>query len=1369
VRHSLLAALGLLVLLPTLALAQFDPMDVPPPPLGDGELTGALLPLEMGLRIDPLYGTASWAGVFLSCTTPGAEQALRISWHSAAEHPGILGAGFQVSVEERLEPGVSGMLNLVEADGFESAALLDGLQDSPAWKSLVRDVVNRRKELGLRADRAVQRALSSDPEALRVSAEALLDAGQGRWVPGDYASPARGGRWLEVEDAGATLRLPGGAVHRYDEEGRLVERRAAVGPPVVVEWEEGSRRPSVQRKPGCEDLGFIYDGEGRLSQVAGPGGVLRVDYGNGGRVAALAGPSLRVEFEWRDDGLRVLRSGGREARLSWRGAWLEQVKLPGNRSLGIEETFPGPAWLAARVRGPDVDLEWRWDPVARERRMLRNGQLAQRIFFAVIGDRPVRIEDGAGRVVELEWDSDGGLVALEESGLRLERAAGPEPAWLTSAGQRSNLSWAGGGRLTRGQAGGAWVRIERDLDGLERRVSSGDRGWSVERERGGSIRRVMVSGRKDLVLDRDRQGRLAGAGSGILKVLRDGRGLLSGLEFRGRRLRVDGEPGGAVESMAWTSGGAVRLELEEGRLGRLEHPQLSPLRPEWGRGGLEGIAALGREARLSRGPEGWTSAIDGPLGLVSLGREASGALTGWSLGGASARLTWDAGWPSSLSDPVVGSHAFGFVEGRLRSWEGPSLGRTEVAWGEDGAVAEVVDPWGERFRFGRSPSAATESLEGPLRTVRLVPAGERWRLEAGAATYVFVADDFGSIAEILRVEGAEELPVARLSLADDGLWAAVSDDIGRRFPRRHEAGSEGFDFDRSGRVIGIEVGRRWRRVVRDVAGRWSGLQEEGRTLLGGTVGPLGLVRIAEGGGSERVLGRDAFGRLILVRARAGMGVEWGAAGRVTGLNYDGLEAWVLGRDLAGELSTMELGGRGRLIFERDRQRGLLSVRLPSGERILSSSLHPPRSMGLRAEPLGAHAFPPATQPAGLLRPGMSVEDLPEDFSSVSESPGFSAAPQPVQLHQAGLPLVMGSGDDLRWAVPDPRGSGSLGRLATGGDFELDPWDRGEVAAGALLGSFLAEPTLAPEVVPGLASPAPLWAESPEPGPSLDLGGPTVEGRGLLLPVPAGFEEMGLRGLLALLGLVDLREDDPRVLVGEPPVGPRVRVPAVDLLRGLALDRGRGGLQASATLGIAGYAEPRWTLEPRLRGAVMADPAATLGMARPWTDPLGPLPLTRLMQSWDGPLAHPCGPRRMPVPAGAFGIDEGRGERVRDALLCAAARLDPINDLLQLDPLRAPVGRVGFRVPLAPGVEARIDGRGRLRSVDVEASATERWNRATLAAFVVGWSRGDRPAEVPPPPYLPSLSGAAPSAWGLLPDDPLLPVDALGAPAPAAFR
>jgi len=304
----------------------------------------------------------------------------------------------------------------------------------------------------------------------------------------------------------------------------------------------------------------------------------------------------------------------------------------------------------------------------------------------------------------------------------------------------------------------------------------------------------------------------------------------------------------------------------------------------------------------------------------------------------------------------------------------------------------------------------------------------------------------------------------------------------------------------------------------------------------------------------------------------------------------------------------------------------------------------------------------------------------------------------------------------------------------------------------------------PTPIQGIGSAAPVWANDPEPGLKLDDLGPTIELRDLLLPSAPGRETLGIRGALVLMGALDPSEEDARILVGDHPLGPKVHVPAADVLRSLRIAETRGGLIPSAELGILGHVEQGWTFERRLRGVVFSDPVRSVGLPAPWRDPIGPSALTRPLASWDDAASSDCAARRAPPASASFGIDTERGLRIRDAWLCAAAMSTPTARFLDLDPLHPPGSRQALLVRLGDVSEARIDAAGRLRSLDLQASAIERWNRSTLsrAAFGLGGEPGV-------PLYLPSRRVRPASGWGLEADDALLPLARSGIPAESALR
>ena len=339
-------------------------------------------------------------------------------------------------------------------------------------------------------------------------------------------------------------------------------------------------------------------------------------------------------------------------------------------------------------------------------------------------------------------------------------------------------------------------------------------------------------------------------GSGrILQVVRD---------EDGRVVEVLG-PGGRHSRLSWDTGLVV------------EHPLGLALAVTGGEDGWWTVRdGTSRQARMQVDPEtgglaGWEDprglvtrirALDGHTELVGPGggvwRTASDGTTGWLEQPDGHRWTWTlhpSGTVSELRTPAGGRASWTRdeqgrvlearhegqrhtverdVDGRVVSWTDPSGAELRLVW-EGGVVTRVVDASGAAVVIERDEAGRAEVIE--------TRSGGRWSIDRGLD---------GELENIVD-------PVGRaLSLRRDGSGHVVAVEHGGEVTRLLR--------DSAGRVSGVVAANGTRTgFVRDAAGRIHKVRQPGRTLTLDRDAAGDVVSV-KSGGTEVLVQRDAGGR-----------------------------------------------------------------------------------------------------------------------------------------------------------------------------------------------------------------------------------------------------------------------------------------------------------------------------------------------------------------------------------------------------------------------------------------------------------------------------------------------------------------------------
>jgi len=641
------------------------------------------------------------------------------------------------------------------------------------------------------------------------------------------------------------------ALLRFDDLGRLLERRESSGRILFFQWHDqnlasitglaeatislsepselATRRVQKAHTPAGTEARYQWDERGRLNLVvAGTGARHRYIYDDQDRLSAILwGDGARAVIR-RDEQGRVAAIDGPGAQ-RWRYHWSEE---------GLERAFDGHArpWTIDR----DERQHTLVDPAGRRATLLlKDGQ--------VVGWR-----DPAGRTTRVERDASGGLRGLQDS-----------------TGQHWRLETDDEGQLTTlaDPLGGRWS-LERDAQGHTERFS--DPAGRVSRYRPDELGRILElrRGGGRLGFRRDEQGRVIsivhGNGSST-RIGRDADGRVTELvDATGNTTHLDGHKARCPGDIRDATGASWRVLFDGlGRPSGLRTPDGTLL--GWTRTTSDTLNLLQREQAISRlgvGSDGRPTRLTDPLGritgwildatgrlrswrrpdgsLLRLARDMLGEVSGVRLGDTSLALTRDGlGRPVAVSDGQT---------------DGPPL----VSWDRDPAG---------RVRAVHWPHASMELDRDASGRVRQVDIGERsWELERDSA---------GRLMAV--AQGTERWRIARDL---DGLVQGLEDPAGtlqRSLDPRgvvRAAQLAGLDMtwqhDAAGRPLrvqgpdGTALGVRW-----DRAGRPASFRLPGGSMVWCSYGQDRLVlRFDDPSGDtldEVLVERDALGRLATRR------------------------------------------------------------------------------------------------------------------------------------------------------------------------------------------------------------------------------------------------------------------------------------------------------------------------------------------------------------------------------------------------------------------------------------------------------------------------------------------------------------------------
>ena len=1269
--------------------------------LGLGTAADVFLDGPAGVRVNLLSGNLIWRHEYLPHGMPATHLVLPLTYNAQADvdleevRLNGLPDRWRSGGQQRLRPGVFGVMEIVEDDGFVHAfyAMREG--EVPGRDDLIDEIVERRRSgtvpagVSIPSGARFRRRLEQDDAFM--AAMRIRFLGEGVGVSGAYVSEARGHQRLEVADDGSATRIfADGTEDHFDVQGWLVSRMPLVGAPVTVTRERtGIRSLAIDRGPS---LSLERDGGGRLIGAVGGEGRRFEVVQHGGRLVEIRGPDDGWLFEYDErDGMLVAVYGPRDwVRIQYTGVDRRVASLSGPAGQTIIAYGAQAGSLGAAVSGPRGDAEVSFDTVTMVR-TVRDERGAAVVRFDGGANRPLEIGD-----LRLAYDTAGHLIRVEGPGGSLEVTtdSADRPTGLrTSAGDAIDLGFTAAGllesardgdgvtvryqydaqrRLSREEGARGDVRLGRNLWGeLERVTFPGGDALRLERDEAGRLSRIAAPAGAELTLRWDAGDRLTAArasgdydvtieraADGSLRVVDSDANVLTfsmadalrlgGLERNspGLRATLTGDSAGTVLGLSADDGLQLRARHEDGQLVRLEGGPTGDLRLHHDDIGLGRIADAAEEWELERDRDsGRPIRLQGGGGLdLRLGYDGAGRLSSLSRGGRSAYQVTRG--PS----------------GRTTSVDAASGRSVALRRDASGYVNEVLD--GERsvLRVRRDDRGRV--------TAAAAGAGDPWWLAVAAAGWP-----------------------SRMGAPDGRTWTLIADGEGRvtaaKWP---DEATASFDWTAAGALGSV----RW------PSGAWYMLYgSDGRlarteALLGGLVEYESFVSglgVWRGGSLGRVVETDPHGRY----RRAVDGGSSATLDEVSRTRAGSLDTW---RRLGATLQvTHDAHGRPRELL--DDGSDPVALELAYGmDGLLSGWTLDPLTGDIERDALGRRL-------AG------STPVLP---SSSPLSPLFrpsTHAPPSSNLAQALLHPYL--------APPWTRGGG------------VAPWPGTSQTAS-------------------LGPPVPRWAidklwEDADAGWTAAIAEPPCAS--VSVPDPRAPERVTVPGVLALLGFLPDDLSEHRVLAGLAAPSVTVSLPGADELRALQQLRhvAAGGLTLVS-------------VESEGRGLVLHPEPPPVGHPTPWAAVADPLALNH-------PASEVLGLATVaPAPGAAY----ARARRFSE--------VDPLTERLRLaldharwwSVVRGPLLGRGVGEPrtlagaLSPWTASRVqvvvDTRGRIRGLDLGASATRVWNQQVIEAFYGGALEGQPSADlsrfapvwIPLPGAPPSISlGLYPGAGRLWPD------------------
>ena len=982
------------------------------------------------------------------------------------------------------------------------------------------------------------------------------------------------------------------------------------------------------------------------------------------------------------------------------------------RSDGRRETFDdrGRRTRIETAAGPRLDVEWE----------------DYRVLGAEIASGPaLTFETGGGGQLSRVSGAEGRDVRFHYAHGRLVRIEAPEGAW--------SFEYDELGRILSVQGPRTWARVRYDgarvaaletpagTFEMEYWIAGAVLGSRVTGPQGTVEAELDLEGRVRTLRDGlgDREVRFDGAflrptSFGTHEVEYDGAGHV--VEISGPRgsLRVETDALDRPMRIVGLGGKGIDLEMDSsGLLARASDGAGRRASYSYDPRGLLIRASLGGETvSIDRNLWGEVERVKRPEGdTLYVGRDAAGRPTRFRRGaGRQMQLTWD------RADRLIGL-------------ESADRHGVELIHGD---VLRVVDPRSQVLSFGRDARGGLTSAEGTGVVERLslhrAADGLVQRLTSSSGWDLSVEAEDGRVSglrdsawgEARFRYGGTGLTEARLGLTT---WTYARETAtGRPLRVTSSSGRDlGLQWDDSGSPVSLDRGGRPSFVVTlDRASRLSSVDPGTGTPSSVHRDPVGrVVEVHDGQRALLTLSRDRQGRVV-------------AAG-------DGGGAWSCGFGLSNWPRQVDSPSGGTWSMTMDAAGRMTRIEAPGAVHAdvswtLGGDLHQVSgTMGVLALSYGVDGVVGRLEGASQSR---STHDGAPDLLAIQASDARGRVTRASAPDGTQLELVYGvDGLISRWRVSEEWETvhrDAIGRC-------IDPLpcaDLGQVSpmlcghrrspfAHALLERFLPSPWAAARG--GSASvigpPLPRWAID-ELRSSSDVGWtaaiPAPPGADLPVPDPEAGHPLTVAGVLALTGFLPDDLADHASVFPQGPARMWVRCPAADELRQLQetwlADPFLPGLTVVAA-------------EPTGRGVSLRPEGPVVGHPAPWAAVEDPMGLAQPALEALGILSIAPAPAAV-LPLWVPPVD-------RDPL---ASRLQGALDLgrwLSAPPRALTDRHVATEQTFAGGVslwssarvQAVVDGHGRLRGLDVGATATAMWNRELLDRFVAA-AMAARPVRLP---------------------------------------
>ena len=1200
--------------------------------------------------------------------------------------------------------------------------------------------------------------------ALTLSYNSLVDAGpwdpQGglplRWSHG-YGSAVQPGPWgmmQVVEEDGYVHRffrmVLGDAQPREDVIERVIDARKGGGVPPGDSIPVGlAFRRRMERDPD-----FLEAMRGRF---LGEGVGLAGDY-----VSEARGHQLLWVAE--DGSAERRRADGTIDRFG-PGGVLTATEPPSGPGLTVSYTRDQLATVEV-ARGPRLQYTHNG-----------NGSLA-----SVRGEegRQVRLDYHYGRLVGIDapqgswtlgYDEASGALVMVDGPLGRARirydASGERVAAVDSSHGTVTFEYGAAETTLEGQAHGPAGTVSVTLElGTQVRKLTHPQGSSTVHFDAGINRPLRVN---DVTFDYDDGGHVIGVSTpqGTLRVETDS---------DQRPTRIIGPTGSAITLTAGLDGRLEGAADQTGVTTRYQHDSLGQLsRVEHG--------ATGEYVTLDRNSWGEVERIArSGVGSYYLRRDAAGRPVAFrSPGGAEMHLRWDAG------DQLVGAQAAGTA-------------RAEMTRGQDGEL-RVTDGRQRQLVFSGGSDGRLAGIERTGIPHRLTLFGDGQGLPAA------LNSDDGWSLELTRHQGRLQSVlggpggVLRYEYGDHGLtgvdvgsvrWSFVRDGDGRVTEIRNTSGRSLALGYRSGELVWMSHGTRPAySVVRDTAGRPQQVDAATGSALTLTRNTSGRVTdVHDGDVALMQLSRDLNGFPVAVSA--GDAEPWSCAFNVGGVphavSHEELGSWNLELDPVGRVlggtgadargfSARWAGGMG---LESLRGEGM-DLTLKYGENLevvsISSSAAMAAAYRWHATGVDIQRGDGVFRTLSLDAWGRPSRVAQPETEQVFEELVWSGDGLPVSWVRDGAKITFG-GDSMGRLLGFAVDGGRPLELTWGGDGLLTSWHHGGrqqnlsrdalgrttgpvggwptfdttqtrvpappgLLSQALLGAAMPPPwSTGDTLLPEIDAPLPRWAvdlQWARSDASWTAAVPQPPGMDLAMPGTPGVEHLSVPGLLTLLGFAATDDTEFRTLACLPPPPLTVPCPGADELRALR----------ELWLGPPGPLG-NLSMEPGARGLTLHPDGVPVGHRLPWAAVADPFA-----------LEHP-GSRVLGLPTAAAAPGAGARSPLRwidrDPLAGSLGAALDAGRWLSAAPRTALDNRFGLQLEMAGAanlwsasrIQAVVDGRGRLRGLDLGATAVDVWRRLAIQRHLAPPIDGLAAGSMVPMMWLP-MPGAGPEqALGLSP-------------------